>query len=219
MRGIGLSLTMGAVALLFAVMVQPHPAMAKGVNKGTAEADICKTKVPYINQKTGQPYVDQSGNPVMVNYPCGAIVYANKGGYYVKPVAVEARGSNNQETKDPTYNKACADYKRSFRNEPTGLQAGEYVTFIVPASCAYKLSIDIVAGRSKDRDLWLTPGCVIETSTDGTTTSNEWHMKTYYSDKAKAQTADLNKLMGTDTTLPKDPVDADGHACGRQGKM
>jgi hypothetical protein len=133
------------------------------------------------------------------NPACGSIVYANKGGYSVGTTRVEAQ--SGQPTDKAQIHPDCSGTSWVSNAD---LAIGQYDQFIVPADCAYKLKINIVAGRTKHRDLFLTPGCVIETSTDGTTMQNEWHMKVYWAPK-------LNK-SGT-------PTDAAGNKCGKEGKM
>ena len=67
------------------------------------------------------------------------------------------------------YNKACDGLEKKFK---TNLEIKEYVQFQVPADCYYKIKIDIKSGESKDRNLVLTPGCILKLYSEGTTTSN-----------------------------------------------
>ena len=153
------------------------------------------------------------------NY-CGAIVYVNKGGYVVNPTKVQSRSSQPisqpvlmnaaeiQAASDPAsvtkIYSDCSDISNKFDND---LALGQAVQFIAPGECAYKIDINIKAGNSKDRHLFLVPGCVIELSTDGTTTSNDWKQSAYWSDAAKKAGASGNV---------EDPL---GNNCGRQNKM
>ncbi len=164
--------------------------------------DKCGTTVTVTNPETSES--------VQRSYPCGVIVYVNKGGYAVRNIEVAARGSSHQPTKDPAFNADCMGVEKKLSAEIT---IGQYDQFVVPASCAYKLSINISGGPKKDKNLWLTPACVIEASTDGTVTSNSWNkIKTSYAPGVK----DAARAAGQ--SLPKDPEDSEGHKCGEQSK-
>ena len=69
------------------------------------------------------------------------------------------------------------------------------------------MDIDIKGGNHKDRNLFLVPGCVIEMSTAGTTTSNSWKESVSWSSQAK-KAGKSGKVQ--------DPA---GNNCGRQSKM
>jgi hypothetical protein len=112
------------------------------------------------------------------NALCGAIAYINKGGYVVNPTRLEAVSSQPNAPINPK----CSGVKFKEDND---MALGQYVTFIVPANCGLRLRIDIVAGKNKDRKLFLTPGCVIKASTAGTTLSNSWSIDVSWSDQAK----------------------------------
>lgn len=129
--------------------------------------------------------------------PCGAIVYANKGGYVVKSVHLTSRSTQ------PDTGASCSGIDVKIGQD---LIFGEYHQYVVPASCAYKLKINIAAGPKKDRNLFLTPACVIEAKTDGTTSSNEWHVSYSWIKGKKPDGA------------PSKPIDAHGHKCGNLSK-
>jgi hypothetical protein len=133
---------------------------------------------------------------------CGAVVYANAGGYVVNPVEIYER--DNQPSDKATISSLCNGIKFNHKKD---VQIGRYIMFVVPGECAYKLKIQIALGKSKDRDLFLTPGCAIEAKTDGTTLNNEWHVKASWTDAAKQK--------GASGTVQ----DADGNKCGNEGKM
>ena len=151
---------------------------------------------------------------------CGAIVYINKGGYVVKSTLLHSRSSQPigqpvlmnaaeiQAASDPSSVKKvysdCSDISEKFGSD---VALGQAVQFIAPGECAYDLEIKIQSGDNKSRNLFLVPGCVIEASTDGTTTSNEWHQKEYWSSQAKKAGA---------SGSVQDPL---GNKCGRQSKM
>ncbi len=145
---------------------------------------------------------DSNPNPA-----CGAIVYANKGAYVVNPVKLK---SKTTQPFGPIISPDCGaiDYVVS-----KNVAVTEYVTFVVPADCAFNLKINIAAGPKKDRDLFLTPGCQLIASTDGTIVSSSWHIKTSWTDKAKKQAQENG------VTLPEPPQDNQGYKCGKLGKI
>jgi hypothetical protein len=132
---------------------------------------------------------------------CGGIGYINEGGYVVSPVKLWAKDS---QPSGATINPKCAGVNFVFNAD---VDLGQGLQFIVPTNCALKLKINIKAGRTKSRDLFLTPGCAIKLSTDGTTLQNDWHMKVSWSDQAKKQ--------GKSGTVQ----DPEGNKCGRLSKM
>jgi hypothetical protein len=132
---------------------------------------------------------------------CGVIVYGNAGGYDVDPVELKAKRTQPSGVQA---NPACAGIDVKFKN---GLALGQYDTFVVPTPCAYHLEIQITAGKNKDRDLYLTRGCQIETKTDGTTLQNDWHVSVGWTKKAK------------DQGMSGPPQDATGNKCGTLGNM
>lgn len=131
------------------------------------------------------------------NRPCGAIVYGNAGVYVVTSVVLKSKSDQ------PDSGPPCSGIDVKFDSDTS---LGQYDQFVVPASCAYNLKINIVAGPKKDRNLFLTPACVIKTKTDGTTTSNEWHVSASWIKDKKPEGA------------PSKPIDSHGHKCGRLKK-
>lgn len=134
------------------------------------------------------------------NSICGVIVMGNGGAYTLDWVSVNARDS--QPAKEVAH-PSCADAgKKIDRNVP----GGNYDTFVMPASCAYKLKIKILSGNNKDKDLYLTPGCKIIAKVDGTVNSNSW------------KSLQISKLSeNTPTDSSGHPIDSAGHKCGKQG--
>ncbi len=144
---------------------------------------------PKENKRYTDSYCKQTGAL------CGAIAYANGGGYVVSWVEVKAKST--QPSSKPV-NGVCPGLSKKF---DSNVQLNEYDTFIVPANCLYKLKINIASGPKKDRDIFLTPGCVAQTWTKGTTGSNSWHHDISWSDQAKQ-----NGASG-------DPQDSFGNKC------
>ena len=133
------------------------------------------------------------------NAICGVIVVGNAGGYTLDWVSLHARGT--QPGGEATHPSCPSIDKKIDRNVP----AGNYDTFVVPAACAYKLKLKILAGNGKDQSLYLTPGCQIITQVKGTTQSNSWKGN---------QVSALNASVPTN----KDgkPIDPFGYKCGKQ---
>lgn len=129
---------------------------------------------------------------------CGVIVYAVAGAYTVDWVQLKAKGSQPDSTDT---HPACKGVERKLdRDTP----AGNYDTFIVPASCAYAIDIQILTGKRKDINLFLTPGCQIIAKTDGTTQSNQWN------------TLEISTLSDqAPTNANGKPIDRSGHKCGK----
>lgn len=149
----------------------------------------------------------ETSNPSS-NY-CGSIVYINKGGYVVNPVKLQARSSQPISqpvtmSESPKVESDCRNISAKIGNDIAIDQAAQ---FIAPGECAYELEINIKGGNNKDRHLFLVPGCVIEMSTAGTTTSNSWKEKVYWSSQAKS--------AGKSGKV-EDPA---GNDCGRQSNM
>jgi hypothetical protein len=128
--------------------------------------------------------------PMCVDSPeeCGEIRYENKGAYAV----TASLTTIGKQPSINTLHEKCGDVDVYFL---AAFGSGIKTKFVVPASCAYKLKIEISAGRTKDRNLFPTPGCLIKLSTDGTTLSNKW---------SKVRSS------GTET-------DAGGYECGSLG--
>ncbi len=118
---------------------------------------------------------------------CGVVIYANAGAYVVNSVHLTAESGT--ET-----NAACSGLDAHLKAD---VDEGQYAELIVPATCSYKLKINIEAGSDKSRNIVLTPGCEAFTETNGTTESNEWH-----NDKVSWINGD-----------PGIPIDANGNQC------
>ena len=127
---------------------------------------------------------------------CGAIVYANAGGYTVSSVSLNAKSA--QPFGVPPIHESCADVDVKLKAD---VKLNTYDTFIVPADCLYKLEINIAGGPRKDRDVFLTPGCQAQTYTDGTTQQNSWSKKLKWISGAKPDGAS------------NDPADPLGNKC------
>ena len=94
---------------------------------------------------------------------CGLVKYQNKGAYTVESVRLNARGSNAQLANA---HPDCTDVDKKFGQDLTNPQ---YHKFLVPAPCAYKLTVKIKSGERKEKNLTLQPECVITAKTKGTT--------------------------------------------------
>lgn len=128
---------------------------------------------------------------------CGVIVMGDAGAYTLDWVSVNAKGSQAESGTHP----ACAGIdKKLDRNVP----AGNYDTFVLPASCAYKLTLKILSANKKDKDLYLTPGCQIIAKVDGSVTSNSWKSLSISTLSSKVPTNSDGK-----------PIDGAGHKCGK----
>ena len=75
---------------------------------------------------------------------------------------VTARGDQSAN-----WNRECDGLEKTMSGN---LDIGEYHAFTVPATCKYKIKIDIKSGEKKDRNLTVTPGCILVTKSAGTTT-------------------------------------------------
>lgn len=130
---------------------------------------------------------------------CGVIIYAvATTNYYGAWAKVHAR-SDQPDSIDTHPGCAGVSKKISQNIAPTN-----YDTFVLPASCAYKLEIKIEGGNSKDMNLFLTPGCQIIAKTAGTVNSNSW------------KTLEISTLSSQVPTSGDKPVDRSGHKCGKQ---
>lgn len=128
---------------------------------------------------------------------CGVIVMGNAGVYTLDWVSLSAKSSQADQGTHPSCSKVDKKLKAN-------VPAGNYDTFVVPAGCAYKLKLKILSGNSKDKNLYLTPGCQIIAKVDGTVSSNDW--KTL-------EISTLSKAVPTNSDGK--PVDAYGHKCGK----
>jgi hypothetical protein len=169
-----------AVATMLSSLAMP-PAAEAANSRGTWTADYCDTPKAL----------------------CGGIVYGNSGAYVVESVELSAKGS--QPDISSVINPKCKDY--AGEKVKKNLALGDYVVFVVPADCAYRIQIKIQLGKSKDENVFLVPGCQLVTKTDGTTQSNEWHVN--------AEWADAAKKAGKSG----DVVDMNGYKCGRLNKI
>lgn len=185
----GLGLTVGAIGL------GSTPALAdEDFFTATGDAFVGlwdAISEPKEDKRYTDNYCKQSGAL------CGAIAYANGGGYVVSWVEVKAKST--QPSGKPV-NGACPGVSKKF---DSNVELNEYDTFIVPANCLYKLKINIASGPKKDRDIFLTPGCVAQTWTKGTTGSNSWHYDVNWSDQAKQNGAsgDPRDSLGNECTV------------------
>ncbi len=104
------------------------------------------------------------------NAACGVVAYLNDGGYVVKSVTLRAKSASEQKDKlDVDHNPKCIGVSNKIE---ANLANGEFHQFIVPATCRYKLKINISSGEKKDKGLIVTPGCIIVAQSGGTTTTN-----------------------------------------------
>lgn len=127
---------------------------------------------------------------------CGVIVYAvATSSYYADYAEVKAHSS---QPDSGTIHPKCSGVNKKL---DVNIPPGNYDTFVLPASCSYKLKIKIKSGNAKDMNLFLTPGCKIVTKTDGTTSSNSWKSN---------EVTWIENSMGTGT-----PYDAAGYKCGK----
>ena len=131
------------------------------------------------------------------NAVCGVVVMGNAGSYTLNWVALNAHSSQ----PSPATHKSCKGFDKKLSAD---VPAGNYDTFIVPASCSYKLKTDIKDGPSKDLNIFLTPGCQIIAKVSGTTTSNSWKTLEISTLSDKVTTSDDGK-----------PLDPAGYKCGK----
>lgn len=131
------------------------------------------------------------------NAVCGVVVMGNGGSYTLNWVALNAHSSQ----PSPATHSSCKGFDKKLSAD---VPAGNYDTFVVPASCSYKLKTDIKDGPSKDINLFLTPGCQIIAKVSGTTTSNSW------------KTLEISSLSDKVPTDSNDkPLDPAGYKCGK----
>lgn len=178
-------------------------AMAIGLtmlSHSVASSESCDTIHQYVH-----PACDPSkvANPV-----CGGIGYGNDGAYIVNKVEILVKDTQPSGVTLHPECKSTIDVKYT-----NNLTVGQCDKFTLPADCTYKLKINIEGGPSKDRSLFLTPGCAIATKTDGTTISNDWHVsESWASDDAK------NKVY-PNGDAPSHPDDGHGNKCGEEGDI
>lgn len=131
------------------------------------------------------------------NAVCGVIVMGNAGSYTLDWVAVNAHSSQ----PSPATHSACSGFDKKLTAD---VPAGNYDTFIVPASCSYKLKIKILSGNGKDMNIFLTPGCQVIAKVSGSVNSNSW------------KTLEISSLSDKITTdSDGKPLDPAGYKCGK----
>jgi hypothetical protein len=135
------------------------------------------------------PYLGGCGNTYPPQ-PCGEIIYANAGGYSVRPTEIFG----------------CSD-SSSYKYE-NDIDLGQHITFGLPASCKYELKINIVGGSKKSRTWLLTPGCKITAKTDGTTYTNKWHVGFSWINE------EMKNQLFPNGDAPDHPADPAGNQCG-----
>lgn len=127
---------------------------------------------------------------------CGVIVMGNGGAYTLDWVELDAHSSQPSNAPD-----TCSDIDQKLTRD---VPSGNYDTFVVPASCSYKLKLKILSGNSKDQNLFLTPGCQIIAKVAGTTSSNSW------------KSLEISALSSqVPTNSDKKPIDGLGQKCGK----
>lgn len=129
---------------------------------------------------------------------CGVIVMGNGGGYILEWVEVKAHTA--QPSNAPS---GCSNVGKKIGED---VDLNQYVTFIVPASCSYKLKLKIKSANQKDKNIYLTPGCQVIAEVKGTATDNTW--------KSLKVSALNNKVP---TTSGGTPIDSLGNKCGQLG--
>ncbi|MBZ6378585.1 hypothetical protein B5C34_12140 [Pacificimonas flava] len=179
---------------LAASMTLSSPAVAQSASTAEDVYEIGKWVIPTVGLT--DLAIDAISKPKQVKrytHPacagakpiCGVLVYANAGGYTVTSVSVKAKSS--QPFSTPPTHAACAAVNRKLKAD---VKLNTYDTFVLPADCAYKLQINISGGPKKDRDVFLTPGCLVQAYTDGTTLQNEWHKKIKWMKGSKPEGGD-----------------------------
>lgn len=136
------------------------------------------------------------GNPY-----CGAVVIINAGVYTITKTHLHhlSGGQGSDYTAAP----GCTDTDKEFSND---LPAGNYYTFVVPADCGYTAKVNIKDGPKKDKNILLTPGCLLKVEATGTLFSNKFKVQ-------KAEWTDAAKQAGRSGPV----VDAAGRKCGSYG--
>ena len=131
---------------------------------------------------------------------CGAIIVGNAGSFTLDWVSVKARDTQPDAL---SINKKCPGTSKKFdRNVP----GANYNKYVVPASCAYKVTVKILSGNKKDQNLYLTPGCKILVKVKGDLNSNKLTVEA----SAISDQTPVNSNKG--------PVDTQGYKCGKQSK-
>ncbi len=131
------------------------------------------------------------------NAVCGVIVMGNAGVCTLDWVSVDAKSSQASQGTHPSCSGAGDKLTRD-------VPAGNYDTFVLPASCSYKIKLKILSGNSKDKNVYLTPGCQIIAKVDGNVGSNSW------------KTLEISTLSNAvPTNSDGKPIDALGRKCGK----
>jgi hypothetical protein len=137
-----------------------------------------------------------TGNPF-----CGAVALVDAGVYTVTATHLHAL---SPQGSDYTAATGCSGAGRDYSND---LPSGSWYTFIVPANCAYKAKMNIKDGPTKDKDLFLTPGCLIQMRVTGSLFSNDFKVE-------KVSWTDAAKTAGKSGPV----VNAAGQKCGLYSK-
>ena len=138
------------------------------------------------------------------NARCGAVVVASAGSFTLDWVALNARGSQPPALADgtPVVHPDCEGFDHKIKDD---VPSGNYDTFVIPASCAYKIKLKVLAGDSKDLNVYLTPGCQIIAKVGGKNASaTNW------------KTLEISTLSDKVPTKDGKPIDAGGYKCGKQ---
>lgn len=131
------------------------------------------------------------------NAVCGVVVMGNAGAFTLDWVALNAHSSQ----PSPATHSSCSGFDKKIKDN---VPQANYDTFIIPASCSYKLKIDILSGNSKDLNIFLTPGCRIVAKVSGSVNSNNW------------KTLEIDSLSDKVTTDSEGkPLDPAGYKCGK----
>lgn len=138
------------------------------------------------------------------NARCGAVVVASAGSFTIDWVALNARGSQPPEMANgtPVAHPDCEGFDRKIKDD---VPSGNYDTFVIPASCAYKIKLKVLAGDSKDLNVYLTPGCQIIAKVAGSNAS-----------ATKWKSLEISTLADEVPTKDGKPIDMAGYKCGKQ---
>lgn len=175
-------------------MLTTYQKVGAAVLATTIATALTPMEPAYAGESTRYTHHSCDGtNPV-----CGVIVIGNAGSYTLEWTSLTARGD---QPGGAATHPDCPSVDKKIDDD---VWQGSYNTFVVPASCAYKLQIKIKAANKKDQNLYLTPGCKIVTQVKGTTASNSWK-----GNDVSAMNDQIPKVDGK-------PVDAMGYKCGKQ---
>lgn len=138
---------------------------------------------------------------------CGAVVVASAGSFTLDWVALNARNSQPKMDPEPipgttVVHPSCDGFDHKIKDD---VPSGNYDTFVIPASCAYKIKLKVLAGDSKDLNIYLTPGCqIIAKVGGGNASAMNW------------KTLEISSLSEQVPTNGGKPIDAAGYKCGKQ---